>query len=121
MTQHDLSFKNGINPDDIYKEDLGVLHNIRRGMTILDSDEKVWFGRRGLPKFFDLNLEDEKSIEYTETLERAFKWVDSGIEIVRMVKANGENVQVSYVEEAKAWLICSKNVSLMARSRVEID
>lgn len=37
-----------------------------------------------------------------------------------MVKANGENAQVSYCEDADAWLIASKNVSLLARTRSDI-
>ena len=37
-----------------------------------------------------------------------------------MVKANGENAQVSYCEDADAWLIASKNVSLLARTKSDI-
>ena len=35
-------------------------------------------------------------------------------------KANGENTQVSYNYEFNAWVICSKNVSLLARDRQDV-
>ncbi len=37
------------------------------------------------------------------------------------MKANGENVQISYIDEIKAWAISSKNVCLLARKESEID
>ena len=36
------------------------------------------------------------------------------IEVLKTLKANGENVQVSWNEEVQAWVICSKNVALLA-------
>jgi hypothetical protein len=36
------------------------------------------------------------------------------VEVVKTLKANGENVQVSWNEEVQAWVICSKNVGLIA-------
>lgn len=46
----------------------------------------------------------------------------SGFEVkaYSMVKANGENAQVSYVDELDSWLIASKNVSLLARKPADL-
>ena len=43
------------------------------------------------------------------------------VEVLKTLKANGENVQVSWRNEAQAWVICSKNVALVARERSDID
>ena len=42
------------------------------------------------------------------------------IEAVKTLKANGENAQVSYSAEADAWVLASKNVSLLARTRSDL-
>lgn len=36
------------------------------------------------------------------------------MELIKTEKINGENAQVSYNYEYDAWVICSKNVSLLA-------
>ena len=36
-------------------------------------------------------------------------------------KANGENFQVSYFLEYKSWIIGSKNVSILAANREDLD
>ena len=36
------------------------------------------------------------------------------VEVLKTLKANGENVQVSWNDDAEAWVICSKNVALIA-------
>ena len=43
------------------------------------------------------------------------------VEVLKTLKANGENVQVSWNQEVKAWVICSKNVALIAQTRKDID
>lgn len=43
------------------------------------------------------------------------------VEVVKTLKANGENVQVSWNDEVEAWVICSKNVGLLAQYREDID
>ena len=35
-------------------------------------------------------------------------------------KANGENAQIAWLPMFKAWLICSKNISLVARTRKDL-
>lgn len=48
----------------------------------------------------------------------AFKSIENGlnVEIIKTVKANGENAQISWSEEAESWIIASKNVSIMAEN-----
>ena len=43
------------------------------------------------------------------------------IEVLKTLKANGENVQVSYNATTQSWIICSKNVGLMAQTREQVD
>jgi len=42
------------------------------------------------------------------------------VEAVRMLKANGENCQISYVSQLDAWVIASKNVGLIARNADDV-
>ena len=42
------------------------------------------------------------------------------VEVLKTLKANGENVQVAYCKEFGAWLVTSKNVGLLARTRDDI-
>jgi len=37
------------------------------------------------------------------------------IEVVKTLKINGENAQISYSSKYKVWTICSKNVGLVAK------
>ena len=39
------------------------------------------------------------------------------IEVLKTLKANGENVQVSWCSAVQSWCICSKNVALLAQSK----
>jgi len=43
------------------------------------------------------------------------------VEVLKTLKANGENVQVSWNKDSSSWVICSKNVALIARKRNDID
>lgn len=43
------------------------------------------------------------------------------LELIAAEKLNGENAQVSYNFEFDAWVICSKNVSILASSRDDIE
>ena len=42
------------------------------------------------------------------------------VEIVKTLKANGENAQVSYHSPTKSWIVASKNRGIMVRSRADI-
>lgn len=39
------------------------------------------------------------------------------VEVLKTLKANGENVQVSWCQAVQGWVVCSKNVALVAQSK----
>jgi hypothetical protein len=43
------------------------------------------------------------------------------IYIYKSEKANGENFQISYNPELKAWIIGSKNVSILAANKEDLN
>ena len=43
------------------------------------------------------------------------------VEIVKTLKANGENCQISWSPEADAWVVASKNVALLARDPEDLE
>lgn len=43
------------------------------------------------------------------------------VQVFKTLKANGENVQVSWNQELGVWVICSKNVALIAKKREDIN
>lgn len=43
------------------------------------------------------------------------------MEVFKTLKANGENVQISYSSEAQSWVVASKNVALLAADRKEVE
>jgi hypothetical protein len=42
------------------------------------------------------------------------------VEVLKTLKANGENVQVSYSAETESWVVCSKNVAILVRNRDDV-
>ena len=42
------------------------------------------------------------------------------IEVVKTLKVNGENAQISYNKNLDIWTVCSKNVGLVAKSKVDL-
>ena len=127
--------------DNVYALFPLLIKNIRRGNTVLkidgeDGDTKYAFGRKGLEKFFDLRYEfispEQRYDEKLETdhhmqknyiLAGPLKAIKDGdkVEVLKTLKANGENVQVSWNEDVKAWVVCSKNVALLASKESDID
>ena len=122
--------------------------NVRRGNTILrvsstTNDEKAsktshYLGRKGLQKFFDLRLgfvsrQERNALnvdrygcglhqEKNYTLAPVLKAIAQGhqVEVLKTLKANGENVQVSYSAETESWVVCSKNVAILVRNRDDV-
>jgi len=87
-------------------------------------------GRRGLIKFFDYKLEFEgnklkgKDLKmYDRVMTPVIDALKSNkpIYIYKSEKANGENFQLSYLQEFSSWIIGSKNVSILASNRNDID
>ena len=117
--------------------------NIREGNTILESYDPEDFEkllsakvcRQGLPKFFSLSHEfvndkrhelssDNQRIVYQfNTLAQVRKALLEGnlVEVLRSVKTNGDNAQISYSADAKAWVIASKYVALLSRSAKDVQ
>ena len=56
-------------------------------------------------------------------LADALKCTLSGksVEVLKTLKANGENAQVSWNIELKAWVVASKNVGIVVRSVSDIN
>ena len=93
--------------------------------------------RKGLTKFFDVKLdfiskerryaEESLSAFESETKNLTFAPLKKAIlegakvELVKTLKANGENCQVSYSTDLQAFVIASKNVSLVASSVQDIE
>jgi hypothetical protein len=109
----------GPNEDMFYSTFPNLVKNIRRGNTIIkryneDKTHKFVMGRRGLMKFFDLRLpfvskeeRNELSVKnYKEDLHQEKNYIlapilkaiaeGSEVQVFKTLKANGENVQVSY-------------------------
>lgn len=42
------------------------------------------------------------------------------VEVIKTLKANGENVQVSWNSDVESWIVCSKNVGLVAKTRNDV-
>ena len=98
--------------------------------------------RKGMKKFVDLpfnfftlspntnkcrlNLQNQ-SIETENTLKYIFYPVIRAlnqhylVEIIKLMKANGENAQISYTNELHSWVIASKNVCILATNRNDIE
>ena len=128
--------------DDLYGAIPQLVKNIRRGNTILRIDgkegTKFSFGRKGLEKFFDVRYEmispehryDDRALE-NDVLHMEKNYILGAplqaclggyqVEIIKTLKANGENVQVSYNKDAEGWIICSKNVALIARNSADVE
>ena len=139
----------GRDEEEVYLFNFTYMKNICRGNTYLiekheDGSQKIQIIRRGMRKFLDLRhefitIKDSKylSIEHlkekgvdlqSKVMQRkiilgpVLRAFDSKcrIRVTKMVKANGENAQISYSEEMDSWVICSKNVSLLAATKNDL-
>ena len=134
----------GPKEDMYYSAFPSLVKNIRRGNTLIkifneDGTKKNYIGRKGLMKFFDMRLsfvsKQERNvlhpIKYKEDLHQeknyilapVLKAIKQGykVEVLKTLKANGENVQVSYSRETQAWVVSSKNVGMLVRNREDIN
>jgi hypothetical protein len=105
--------------------------------------QEIFWVRRGLTKFFDVSFEAlsqltgfhsqnkkksgkmmrGKNDHHQVTFECIENQILQGflIDVYVTEKANGENVQVSYLELLQKWMISSKNCSLVVSDPSEID
>ncbi len=120
------------------------LQNIRRGNSIIEylssesSKSERFLCRKGLMKFFDLHLsflstssnfsssnflhKDDlliKDLIFSE-IEVSFKEKKQVI-VYKSEKANGTNAQIAYIAKIDAWLIASKNNSVVVRNEADIE
>ena len=139
LTVYDVSLKGRGNKEDhLFAINKFYRDNVRRGLSFIEEDSKgISILRRGLEKFFDLKAEyleylegtfqgkfykdDEKLFhvifdEVEETLRSGGK-----VTVYKTEKANGENAQVGYNAKYDAWVIASKNVSILVRNKNEIE
>jgi hypothetical protein len=131
----------GPKEDELYANVPALLKNIRRGNTaiIVPEYKKPILVRQGLVKFFDLRLayvssehrqdlslkdfKPEKHMEKAYILAPVLRCMAEGgsVEVFKTLKANGENVQISYSEVAERWVVASKNVALLANTHKEVS
>ncbi|CAI2366007.1 unnamed protein product [Moneuplotes crassus] len=104
-------------------------------------------GRKGMIKFYDIyremleegseekqvtkkdgksRLVEDKKKSFTQmnvTLAGPYKSFEDGykVEMVKTLKANGENAQVSWNSQLGLWVFCSKNVAMLAKSRDDLE
>lgn len=94
--------------DQVYSTFPSLIKNIRRGNTILRLNDKLSFGRKGLEKFFDLRYEhispeqryDDTCLDSDTHMHKNYILAGclksmlqgSKVEVVKTLKANGENV-----------------------------
>eukprot|EP00347_Sterkiella_histriomuscorum_P020181 403338791 len=140
----DLKLKvRGPKEDEAFTYDGCLYKNLRRGNTLVlynktgVAGQKLVIGRKGLNKFFDLDLDFlEPSNRYKDSSLSACQYAiknyqlaaplkamieGHSIEIIKTLKANGENAQVSYLKDLDAWIVASKNTGLLIRTRDDIE
>jgi energy-coupling factor transporter ATP-binding protein EcfA2 len=125
---HDIKVATKHNEDDIFLQDDEIYFRIRRGnaiATVLKGNKLTYkIARRGIIKFFDYQSKTSKKHKLMQRLinpiHMAFK-CGNKIRIYYTEKANGENLQISFDNEFNAWIIGSKNVTIVVRDQNDID
>ncbi|CAE8612692.1 unnamed protein product, partial [Polarella glacialis] len=150
----------GRSEETLFVEDPVLAQRLRRGLSFAETvggEGGPTLIRRGLPKFFDLDVEAfANSLQATglgdplsqpgcfqgdvsaqnsgaeqklrqqvadSLVQRVSDAWRAGRRILvsRLEKANGENAQVSYMSATGQWVLCSKNVSLLASAPSEVS
>lgn len=119
---------------------------LRRGNSLIKigsgEEERLIVARRGISKFFDIKKEhidtlsstgegqfDVKQFQgssrdlFSQILEPALDSMIQGkqVRVYKTEKANGENCQVTYIEELDAWLVSSKNVAVVFKKSSDFE
>jgi hypothetical protein len=113
--------------DGLFLNNDEVFNNIRRGNAIasmsIDKTQIFKYARKGIIKFFDYMLDysnnKQQGVRVLGPVKQAFE-VGRKVKIYVTEKANGENVQIAFEELKGAWVIGSKNVSIIVRDRNDI-
>lgn len=141
----------GVDEEITYLQYPEYIKNIRRGNTLVEfyfynkhtetyELKCTEMARKGMMKFVDLPYEiiDTKDNRFksTEHLKEDSKFnakkiimdpilkslkIGNKINIFKLIKANGENAQISYCKRAGMWVISSKNVCLLAANRKDLE
>lgn len=126
----------GFLEDSVYEEYPYYRNNIRRGNTLLKIGKEVFWLRKGLKKFFDIGLEYlSGDLKGNHSFYATFREIENVLgfsdqvdekdravcHVWKLLKANGENCQISYNKVLKMWSISSKNVSIVVRDQKEIN
>lgn len=148
---YDISvYIRGEDPLHLYLENPMYRLNIRIGNSVIQlvdyekNPKATFFVRKGLRKFFslersfllfNLKLIDQSQFNkliHNDKLTYVKKdWIfkkslkileeEGEVHVYRTGKENGDNFQVGWVERCRAWIIASKNISILARNRSDID
>ena len=146
----DFSFnKKGIEENNLYLNNPEYFSYFRRGFSLYELNGKLIILRKGLIKFNELPYDfykiygknkyelffDYKDSEENNSEERTnfqellksifypiYKYLSKKNKIIiyKLLKANGENAQISYNQQIKNWVIASKNVSLICKNRNDL-
>ncbi|CAK0910133.1 unnamed protein product [Prorocentrum cordatum] len=139
------SYLRGRSEEAAFLEDAALARHLRRGLSFVEplgaaaGASAAWSGdgatlvRRGLPKFFDLDTDalgaalraSPRPAPAPEPGGGAARLLQSsrtgrGTRVLKLSKANGENAQ-SFFAPAQQWVLCSKNVALLAGVRADIS
>lgn len=122
----DIRIKGKLNEDEIYLSNDSIYKTIRRGNSIIHklNSDTYSMGRMGLPKFFDYSKKNSQSAYDKSVKSRVMTPIEQSkgpYRIYLTEKANGENFQVSYNTEYQAWVVGSKNVSLIVRDEKDLE
>jgi hypothetical protein len=93
---------------DIYKEFLGPFKDLSQS-TFNSTDNSR----------FDEHKKNVRRIIF-KPIEDALLSGEASVSVYKTNKANGENAQVSYCGSLDCWVVSSKNVSMLLRSRADI-
>jgi len=126
--------------DAIFARNKFYRENIRRGLSFVEEGQKITLLRRGLEKFFDLRTEYFDVLEgkaelstlkislvekdlYNVIFDDVTRVLNNGgkVLVYKTEKANGENAQISYNKRYDAWVVASKNVSILIRSKDDLE
>jgi hypothetical protein len=136
--------KKGPLEDKIYARVGKYYRNIRRGNTlcqIYHPDQinqthqayDIFFCRRGMKKFYDLepeyllvgaNLSTHHRLmrrRIFESLEQELEQPNAQFHLYRLFKENGEHCQIGYVKQLDSWLFASKNVTILAKTPKDLE
>lgn len=120
----DIKVWDKIKEDKIFEDNEIVSQNLRRGQSLIYDvkDDSYDYARVGLPKFFDYKKDFKKEDKsYKAVLGNISCEKDEKLYAYYTEKENGENFQVSYNSKYQAWIVASKNVSVLLRSKEDIQ